>query len=58
MGAKQDEVLLAWSTGGEDKPPAVISDYRGGHGRPPLGVCEQEPPAAPVTSRVPQRRAL
>lgn len=31
---------------------AVISDTRGGHGLPPLGVHEQAPPAAPGTSEV------
>ena len=28
----------------------VISDSRGGHGLPPLGVYEQAPLAAPITS--------
>lgn len=28
----------------------IISDSRGGHGPPPLGVCELAPLVAPVTS--------
>ena len=49
MWAKWDQVLLAWSTGGRGKPP-VITDSRGGHGPLPLGVPEQAPLAAPITS--------
>ena len=30
----------------------VIADSRGGHGPPPVGVCEQASPVAPVTSEV------
>ena len=37
---------------------AVISGSRGRSGLLPLGVCEQAPLAAPVTSRAPQRWAL
>ena len=50
-GAKCNAAPLAqyrqrgWTT-------AVILDTRGGHGPPPLGVCEQVPPAAPVTSEM------
>ena len=39
---------LAWST--------VISDSRGGHGPPPLGICEQTPPMATVTSEVTKQK--
>ena len=30
----------------------AISDSRAGHGIPPVEFCEQEPPAAPVTSGI------
>ena len=45
---KHDTVPLAWSTSGKETT-AVISDSRGGHGLPPLGVQEQTLPAALVT---------
>ena len=32
----------------------IISDFRGGCGLPPLGVPEQAPLVAPVTSRAPE----
>ena len=34
----------------QGQSPAAISDTRGGHGPPPLLVCEQAPPVVPVTS--------
>ena len=52
MGAKWDGMILAQYIGGGDKTLAVISDSRGGHGLPPLGICEQAPLAAPCTSEV------
>ena len=33
-----------------DKISSAISDYRGWHGPPPLGVLDQASPVAPVTS--------
>ena len=41
---------MIYSRWGQTK--AVISDTRGRHGPPPLGVHEQALPAAPVTSEV------
>ena len=32
------------------KTTSVISDSRGGLGMPPLGLCEEAPAVAPVTS--------
>ena len=37
---------------------SVISETRGRHSLPPLRVCEQAPPAAPVTSEVSKKWAL
>ena len=37
---------------------SVNSDSRVGCGAPPLGVCEQAPPMAPVTSEVGAEEAL
>ena len=31
---------------------AVVSETKGGNGLPPLKVCEQAPPVAPVTPKV------
>ena len=36
--------------GWQEQSTITISDSRGGHGLPPLGVCEQVPPEGPVTS--------
>ena len=36
----------------QGKTTTFISDSRDGHGLPPLGVCEQAQPAAPVNSEV------
>ena len=38
--------------GQQGQTTAAISKSRGGHGPLPLGICEQAPLAAPVTSRV------
>ena len=38
--------------GQQGQTRAVISDSRSRHGLPPLGVCEQAPLVAPVTSEV------
>ena len=42
----------------QGRTTAIISDTRGGHGPPTLGVCEQAPPAAPVTSEFGKKWAL
>ena len=41
---------MGYGGGGGGQTSTVISDSRGGHCPPPLGVYEQAPLAAPVTS--------
>ena len=41
--AKLNGVLLTWSKGGRRQRTRVISDSRGGHGPPPLGLHEVAP---------------
>ena len=36
----------------QGQAPELISDTRDGHGPPPLDVCEQAPPLAPINSVV------
>ena len=50
--AKHDGASFVWSTGNGGKPE------RDGHGPQPLGIHEQAPLAAPVTSEIGAEKAI
>ena len=52
VGAKLHVAPLAWNYRLQGQTTAVVSDTIGGHGLPPLGVCEQALPVAPGISEI------